>query len=113
PSRTAHACLTRLLPVISHCCFAFTDTVPTVTYTLSLHDALPISSGQAHADAQLDGAVYDLYAAEDIQHPDGVTGTVDSSKITYRSEEHTSEHQSRFDLVCRLLLEKKKKALIL
>lgn len=40
-------------------------------------------SGQAHADAQLDGAVYDLYAAEDIQHPDGVTGTVDYSKITY------------------------------
>ena len=42
-----------------------------------------IASGQAHADARLDGAVYDLYAAEDIQHPDGVTGTVDYSKITY------------------------------
>ena len=42
-----------------------------------------MASGQAHADAQLDGAVYDLYAAEDIQHPDGVTGTVDYSKITY------------------------------
>ena len=40
-------------------------------------------SGQAHADARLDGAIYDLYAAEDIQHPDGVTGTVDYSKITY------------------------------
>ena len=40
-------------------------------------------SGQAHADARLDGAVYDLYAAEDIQHPDGVTGTVNYAKITY------------------------------
>lgn len=46
-------------------------------------DGDAMASGQAHADAQLDGAVYDLYAAEDIQHPDGVTGTVDYSKITY------------------------------
>ena len=46
-------------------------------------DGDAMASGQAHADAWLDGAVYDLYAAEDIQHPDGVTGTVDYSKITY------------------------------
>ena len=46
-------------------------------------DGDAMASGLAHADAQLDGAVYDLYAAEDIQHPDGVTGTVDYSKITY------------------------------
>lgn len=39
------------------------------------------ASGQAHGDAMLDGAVYDLYAAEDITHPDGVTGVVDYSKI--------------------------------
>ena len=39
------------------------------------------ASGQAHGDAVLDGAVYDLYAAEDIIHPDGVTGVVDYSKI--------------------------------
>lgn len=45
-------------------------------------DGDAMASGQAHADARLDGAVYDLYAAEDIQHPDGVTGTVDYSKIT-------------------------------
>ena len=45
-------------------------------------DGNAMASGQAHADARLDGAVYDLYAAEDIQHPDGVTGTVDYSKIT-------------------------------
>lgn len=46
-------------------------------------DGDALASGQAHADARLEGAVYDLYAAEDIQHPDGVTGTVDYSKITY------------------------------
>lgn len=46
-------------------------------------DGDAMASGQAHADARLDGAVYDLYAAEDTQHPDGVTGTVDYSKITY------------------------------
>ena len=40
-----------------------------------------LASGQAHGDAVLDGAVYDLYAAEDITHPDGVTGVVDYSKI--------------------------------
>ena len=40
-----------------------------------------LASGQTHGDAALDGAVYDLYAAEDITHPDGVTGVVDYSKI--------------------------------
>lgn len=40
-----------------------------------------LASGQAHGDAVMDGAVYDLYAAEDITHPDGVTGVVDYSKI--------------------------------
>ena len=44
------------------------------------HDTA-LASGQAHGDAVLDGAVYDLYAAEDITHPDGVTGVVDYSKI--------------------------------
>lgn len=46
-------------------------------------DGNALASGQAHADARLDGAVYDLYAAADIQHPDGVTGTVNYGKITY------------------------------
>ncbi len=40
-----------------------------------------LASGQAHGDAALDGAVYDLYAAEDITHPDGVTGVVDYAQI--------------------------------
>lgn len=40
-----------------------------------------VGGNTAHGDATLDGAVYDLYAAEDITHPDGVTGVVDYSKI--------------------------------
>lgn len=40
-----------------------------------------IPGGEPHGTASIEGAVYDLYAAEDIQHPDGVTGTVDYSKI--------------------------------
>lgn len=40
-----------------------------------------ITGDSAHGNAALDGAVYDLYAAEDITHPDGVTGVVDYSKI--------------------------------
>ena len=39
------------------------------------------SGGALHGTASIEGAVYDLYAAEDIQHPDGVSGTVDYSKI--------------------------------
>lgn len=42
-----------------------------------------IDSGESHGDAIVDGAIYDLYVAEDIMHPDGVTGVVDYSKITY------------------------------
>ena len=40
-----------------------------------------VPGGELHGTASIEGAVYDLYAAEDIQHPDGVTGTVDYSKI--------------------------------
>ncbi len=40
-----------------------------------------LASGQAHGDASLEGAVYDLYAAADIHHPDGVSGIVDYSRI--------------------------------
>lgn len=40
-----------------------------------------VTGDAAHGNAALDGAVYDLYAAEDITHPDGVTGVVDYSKI--------------------------------
>src|SRR2546422_11731612 len=75
--------------------FFFNDTATTEIYTLSLHDALPIlSAGEAaRRDA---GGRTQLHGPP----PDG-----DGP----RSEEHTSELQSRLHLVCRLLLEKKKK----
>src|SRR2546428_9829978 len=89
--------------------FFFNDTATTEIYTLSLHDALPISLVEVH---EVDAG----HAAEDPLHLDqpGVArgGQVHlrdvTGDITQRSEEHTSELQSRSDLVCRLLLEKKK-----
>src|SRR6478672_13709486 len=72
--------------------FFFNDTAPTEFYTLSLHDALPI---WRHAVPR-----------RDRRHADG---GADPPLSACRSEEHTSELQSRSDLVCRLLLEKKKK----
>ena len=44
-------------------------------------NAVTIPGGALHGTASIEGAVYDLYAAEDIQHPDGVSGVVDYSKI--------------------------------
>src|SRR2546422_3244190 len=75
------------------CFFFFNDTATTEIYTLSLHDALPISPGRARARAP---------APRAPGRPGGRSDRV-------RSEEHTSELQSRLHLVCRLLLEKKKK----
>src|SRR5438874_12879104 len=75
--------------------FFFNDTAPTEIYTLSLHDALPIwDRGNRH-----DGDD----RKQSFQHRSS------SRQLGQRSEEHTSELQSRRDLVCRLLLEKKKK----
>src|SRR5690349_22044117 len=71
--------------------FFFNDTATTEIYTLSLHDALPISN--AGSQVCVGNSRRSAYAI---------------IRIT-RSEEHTSELQSRRDLVCRLLLEKKKK----
>src|SRR5439155_23487896 len=83
--------------------FLFIDTAPTEIYTLSLHDALPILLAQILTQrlpvalrAPLGGAVVLI---EEIAPPSG------------RSEEHTSELQSRGHLVCRLLLEKKKNSI--
>src|SRR5438067_13162015 len=89
--------------------FFFNDTATTEIYTLSLHDALPILERglevvvvEAHAEG-LQVAVLLGAQLGDREAPD--RGEV----LAVRSEEHTSELQSRFDLVCRLLLEKKKK----
>src|SRR3712207_8498593 len=81
--------------------FFFNDTATTEIYTLSLHDALPIFDGMREAGMRVDLAV------------DGDEGPVSdvvgaaAYRIVQRSEEHTSELQSRQYLVCRLLLEKK------
>src|SRR5258708_25107100 len=73
--------------------FFFNDTATTEIYTLSLHDALPISSFSWTGEK-----------AVEVRRPAG-SGIFQP----IRSEEHTSELQSPDHLVCRLLLEKKKK----
>src|SRR2546427_3767144 len=77
--------------------FFFNDTATTEIYTLSLHDALPICRALLLRSGRIGDATV-LGADED---GDG--------SLILRSEEHTSELQSQSNLVCRLLLEKKKK----
>src|SRR5690242_20842903 len=80
--------------------FFFNDTATTEIYTLSLHDALPISRpAEYQTCAQARGSATD---------DDAVPYRVHDPSLS-RSEEHTSELQSHVNLVCRLLLEKKKK----
>src|SRR5256885_10404490 len=76
--------------------FFFNDTATTEIYTLSLHDALPICTRSCTTRSAMPTPV--------------VTATVRArgSTVRTRSEEHTSELQSPCNLVCRLLLEKKK-----
>src|SRR5262245_62991116 len=83
-------------------CFFFTDPATTEIYTLSLHDALPISARRADSAARRPrGAAAQRTAARRSPRR--------SPLEPGRSEEHTSELQSLRHLVCRLLLEKKKK----
>src|SRR2546430_7714146 len=84
--------------MIVFCFFFFNDTATTEIYTLSLHDALPIY-GQCSTAAGAGGTW-------SVAKGEGDGG--DSQHSTFRSEEHTSELQSQSNLVCRLLLEKKK-----
>src|SRR5437762_8244642 len=76
--------------------FLFTDAAPTEIYTLSLHDALPISAGTSATRTKMMIFMIAATWADRIK-----------SDPDYRSEEHTSELQSPMYLVCRLLLEKK------
>src|SRR5271170_4938704 len=86
-----------LVAVFARCaasfhCFFFNDTATTEIYTLSLHDALPICAGVLRRNGALP-----LHASRSV--------TATAKMSVGRSEEHTSELQSRVDLVCRLLLE--------
>src|SRR5215203_2511424 len=89
-SRAPRSCSSATTPTSG--AFFFNKTATTEIYTLSLHDALPISP-----------------AGSGAKHPRGPAPTVRGFKFTLnrrsRSEEHTSELQSRQYLVCRLLLE--------
>src|SRR2546427_11974590 len=89
--------------------FFFNDTATTEIYTLSLHDALPIST-LAMLSEQLADAVATAGAALVAVHarPRLPSTGVHWKDGVVRSEEHTSELQSQSNLVCRLLLEKKK-----
>src|SRR5258706_9441977 len=99
--------------------FFFNDTATTEIYTLSLHDALPIylllehlGPGTVQVDLLARALVHDLEAVA-WQLAGGIDCLIASRCIrihvgTQRSEEHTSELQSLTNLVCRLLLEKKK-----
>src|SRR2546428_9394695 len=85
------------------CVFFFNDTATTEIYTLSLHDALPIFlTVILYAPGRTPVKLY---------WPDVLVCVVWTALVSLlvssRSEEHTSELQSRSDLVCRLLLEKK------
>src|SRR3712207_9001036 len=92
--------------------FFFNDTATTEIYTLSLHDALPISGEVDERDGSHGGPDPDLHVLlhrrlgrDRVLAPhDGHLG---AGLGELRSEEHTSELQSRQYLVCRLLLEKK------
>src|SRR2546430_13533937 len=79
--------------------FFFNDTATTEIYTLSLHDALPICSVSRSARAA---------PGSSSSRSTATSGCVVQGSWPKRSEEHTSELQSQSNLVCRLLLEKKK-----
>src|SRR5438105_9338527 len=81
--------------------FFFNVPATTEIYTLSLHDALPISAKPQLGPEPIQRISLAIFIR--------LHASVRSAPLAIRSEEHTSELQSRVDLVCRLLLEKKKK----
>src|SRR2546429_6752485 len=97
--------------------FFFNDTATTEIYTLSLHDALPIwLTLQATSPAYnrgIDPSTLSGLASSIVSDLKKYIYTDINGKARPRSEEHTSELQSRLHLVCRLLLEKKKTTALL
>src|SRR2546428_9195263 len=88
--------------------FFFNDTATTEIYTLSLHDALPISQPIAQFLAAFPAnLLFPIVISAIVLHKLNPDIWIE---LVERSEEHTSELQSRSDLVCRLLLEKTKAA---
>src|SRR3989449_3918342 len=85
--------------------FFFNDTATTEIYTLSLHDALPIFEERLAAQGM---TAEDSIRTEHQRQAAGQVSVANAITSLRRSEEHTSELQSRLHLVCRLLLEKKK-----
>src|SRR5260221_7234450 len=111
----------RLVQLLCSLFFFFNDTATTEIYTLSLHDALPISiaTGNTFILKPSEQVPFAPTRIIELAHeagiPPGVLNLVHGAKDVdlggrriIRSEEHTSELQSHSDLVCRLLLEKKK-----
>src|SRR3712207_6890011 len=92
--------------------FFFNDTATTEIYTLSLHDALPICDGKAGPNTRRAVAAWQRSKRQEVtSYLSGLQRDLilAEAQPRLRSEEHTSELQSRQYLVCRLLLEKKKK----
>src|SRR5690606_41680014 len=96
-------------------CFFFNDTATTEIYTLSLHDALPIYAALVLQSLEQDPFGGGFLKRISGKYPDCATRIAQADlrrerayQPRMRSEEHTSELQSRENLVCRLLLEKKK-----
>src|SRR5260370_5627782 len=95
--------------ILSFYFFFFNDTATTEIYTLSLHDALPISSDWAHIHWKRGWPLARQKSGRGtLPKPGRVRGSRSLDETPPRSEEHTSELQSHLNLVCRLLLEKKK-----
>src|SRR2546425_8110885 len=93
--------------------FFFNDTATTEIYTLSLHDALPISAPGARTRSAYISHTWDIRSWATGSTPSAAAGALRRPSArrpsaSRRSEEHTSELQSLAYLVCRLLLEKKK-----
>src|SRR2546425_12981709 len=87
--------------------FFFNDTATTEIYTLSLHDALPISLTVESRNGAILIRPERRYSLDDLVSK--ITAKNRHEETDWRSEEHTSELQSLAYLVCRLLLEKKKR----
>src|SRR3712207_8127336 len=97
--------------------FFFNDTATTEIYTLSLHDALPISRPTTASSSRISSTRSSGAGTRSTASSSTAAAAASASTVASRcarcardrSEEHTSELQSRQYLVCRLLLEKKKK----